>query len=69
LLKTIKHGKITKNSTKITLYIDEKARRRAFCTCGLSSKNPYCDESHKGTGFSPKIIELEEEKEVVQVWL
>ena len=61
--------KLPKIAQKSPYIIDEKARRRAFCTCGLSSKNPYCDESHKGTGFSPKIIELEEEKEVVQVWL
>lgn len=61
--------KLPKIAQKLPYVIDEKARRRAFCTCGLSSKNPYCDESHKGTGFSPKIIELEEEKEVVQVWL
>ena len=58
--------KITQKSPYI---IDEKAGKKAFCTCGISSKNPYCDGSHKGTGFSPKIIELEEEKEVVQVWL
>jgi len=61
--------KLPKIAQKSSYIIDEKARRREFCTCGLSSKNPYCDESHKGTGFSPKIIELEEEKEVVQVWL
>lgn len=24
-----------------------------FCTCGHSAQQPYCDGSHKGTGFSP----------------
>ena len=57
--------KLPKIAQKSPYIIDEKAGIRAFCTCGLSSKNPYCDGSHKGTGFSPTIIELEEEKKVV----
>ena len=24
-----------------------------WCTCGISSKQPFCDGSHKGTDFSP----------------
>ena len=24
-----------------------------WCTCGISSKQPFCDGSHKGTEFSP----------------
>ena len=24
-----------------------------WCTCGLSSKQPFCDGSHKGTDFAP----------------
>ena len=53
--------KITQKSPYIT---NEEAGKRAFCTCGLSSKDPYCDGSHKGTGFSPEIVILEEEKKV-----
>ena len=49
--------KLPKIAQKSPYLIDEKAGKKAFCTCGLSSKNPYCDGSHKGTGFSPKIIE------------
>ena len=26
-----------------------------FCTCGKSSNQPFCDGSHGGTGFSPKM--------------
>jgi CDGSH-type Zn-finger protein len=26
-----------------------------FCTCGGSSNQPFCDGSHGGTGFSPKV--------------
>ncbi len=24
-----------------------------WCSCGLSLKQPFCDESHKGTSFKP----------------
>jgi len=24
-----------------------------WCACGLSRKQPFCDGSHKGTGFEP----------------
>jgi len=41
-----------------------KKKEKSFCTCGLSSKDPYCDGSHKGTGFSPEIVEITENKKV-----
>jgi CDGSH-type Zn-finger protein len=25
-----------------------------FCTCGRSATQPFCDGSHKGTGFAPQ---------------
>ncbi len=33
-----------------------------FCTCGHSSKQPFCDGSHKGKGFSPKRFVIEEKE-------
>ena len=53
--------KITQKSPYV---VAEKSGKKAFCSCGLSNKNPYCDGSHKGTGFSPEIIELKEETTV-----
>lgn len=26
---------------------------KLWCTCGLSKRQPWCDGSHKGTGFQP----------------
>ena len=36
----------------------------AWCACGLSSKNPYCDGSHKTTDITPIIETIKEEKTV-----
>jgi len=36
----------------------------AWCACGKSAKQPYCDGSHKGTSFSPIIEKIEEEKTI-----
>ncbi len=35
-----------------------------WCRCGLSSKQPYCDGSHKGTAFTPMKLELSEQQKV-----
>jgi len=35
-----------------------------WCACGRSSNQPFCDGSHKGTGFSPKQVEIKEAKTV-----
>ena len=56
--------KLPKIVQKSPYIVDEKAGKKAFCTCGLSSKDPYCDGSHRKTRFSPKIIELTEDKKV-----
>jgi CDGSH iron-sulfur domain-containing protein 3 len=35
-----------------------------FCTCGQSKGQPFCDGSHKGSGFAPKAVTLTEAKTV-----
>ncbi len=30
-----------------------------WCVCGLSKGQPFCDGSHKGTGFAPMQYEAE----------
>ncbi len=31
----------------------EAGKRYAFCVCGLSASQPFCDGSHKETGMRP----------------
>lgn len=37
----------------------ESGKTYAWCACGLSSKQPYCDGSHKTTAFKPTIFKAE----------
>ncbi|MEE9429403.1 MAG: CDGSH iron-sulfur domain-containing protein [Melioribacteraceae bacterium] len=41
-----------------------KPGKYAWCSCGLSKSDPFCDGSHKGTDFKPVIVQIEEEKKV-----
>ncbi len=44
-------GKI---AAKAPIAVDVEAGKSYFwCSCGQSSKQPFCDGSHKETGFSP----------------
>ena len=35
-----------------------------WCTCGTSSKQPFCDGSHKGTDFIPLKFAADQSKKV-----
>mgnify|MGYP001286162010 CR=1 FL=1 len=35
-----------------------------WCTCGLSSKQPFCDGSHKDTAFKPLPYKADQSKKV-----
>ncbi len=40
----------------------ESGKTYAWCACGESSNQPFCDGSHKGTEFTPKMFKAEESK-------
>ena len=42
----------------------EEGKSYFWCTCGKSSKQPFCDGSHKGTEFKPLAYKAEESKKV-----
>ncbi len=43
-----------------------KGRTYRWCSCGLSKRQPFCDESHRGTGFEPvRYVAKEEGEEVL----
>jgi CDGSH-type Zn-finger protein len=44
----------------------ELGERYAWCACGRSAVQPYCDGSHKGTGMAPTIFIAEKSE---TVWL
>jgi CDGSH-type Zn-finger protein len=44
--------------------IDEIASKKAWCACGRSEKQPFCDGSHSNTDLCPVVITLEEGKRV-----
>jgi len=40
----------------------EAGKNYAWCTCGESTNQPFCDGSHAGSEFSPKVFKAEETK-------
>lgn len=39
----------------------EAGRTYAWCACGRSANQPFCDGSHQGTGFSPVVVKAEKD--------
>ena len=40
----------------------EAGKKYAYCTCGLSANQPFCDGKHAGTEFVPMLFTPEEAK-------
>ncbi len=43
---------------------EEEPGKKAWCSCGKSGNQPFCDGGHKGTGFTPVVVEITEKKQV-----
>ena len=41
-----------------------KGKNYAWCSCGLSKNQPFCDNSHKGSEFRPFIYKATETKKM-----
>ena len=45
---------------EVAIAVDvEQGKSYYWCSCGKSSKQPFCDGSHKGTEFSPLVYKAE----------
>jgi len=42
----------------------EAGKKYSWCSCGLSTNQPFCDGSHKGGSFTPIRYEATETKDV-----
>ncbi len=40
----------------------EAGKKYAWCSCGESSNQPFCDGSHKGSEFTPQMFSVEKSK-------
>ena len=52
--------------TPIGVYVVE-GKTYFWCTCGKSSKQPFCDGSHKGSDFAPLQYKANQSKKVFSV--
>jgi CDGSH iron-sulfur domain-containing protein 3 len=43
--------------------VDVQAGKKYFwCSCGKSARQPFCDGSHEGTGFTPMAYTAEQDR-------
>lgn len=59
-----KHDPVIADTKPCSMELD--AGTYWWCSCGRSKSQPFCDGSHKGTGFEPVELVIDEKKEV---WL
>ena len=46
-------------------YVQEmEPGKYAWCACGHSKNQPFCDGSHRGSGMTPVIVSIEEKQTV-----
>ncbi len=40
----------------------EAGKKYAYCTCGMSENQPFCDGKHSGSEFTPIVFKADETK-------
>ena len=56
---------VGKRAGNAPIVVDVKEGKSYYwCTCGKSSKQPFCDGSHKGTEFAPLPYKADQSKKV-----
>jgi CDGSH-type Zn-finger protein len=53
-----------KIASRTPYVLDVQPGTYAWCACGQSKKQPYCDGSHAGTAFSPMIEQVKVARKV-----
>ena len=53
---------MSQTSNKAPIAVELQPGKYAWCACGKSQKQPFCDGSHKGSGMSPQLFEITEAK-------
>ena len=49
---------------KMPYVLKGEKKKYAWCACGESENQPFCDGSHKGTDFKPVIIDNKKDKNI-----
>ena len=50
---------VVAQKTPIAVEVEE-GKSYFWCSCGLSAKQPFCDGSHKDTGYTPEKYDASE---------
>ena len=53
-----------KIASRTPYVLDAQPGNYAWCSCGRSQKQPFCDGAHSGTGLVPQIVTVTEAKKV-----
>ncbi|MBL7012854.1 MAG: CDGSH iron-sulfur domain-containing protein [Candidatus Marinimicrobia bacterium] len=53
-----------KEKNQPIVVMSEAGKTYAWCSCGLTEKEPFCDGAHKKTDFKPIVLKCTQEKKL-----